>query len=425
MSVRIYNVIKNSPADKKKVRAGDLLLSINGNFIKDVLDYEFYLAEGTSVFAVQSSGSDRVITFRLKENRESGLEFETYLMDDKRSCRNNCIFCFIDQLPPGLRESLYFKDDDDRLGFLFGNYITLTNLHRDDIDRIIRMRISPVNISLHTTDRRLRASMMGNDKAGDTLEYIDILDNAGIDMNFQLVLCPGINDGDNLRQTLRHLGLLGHVRSIACVPVGLTCHRQELYKLRPYDKTASTEAVEIISEFNASIGRTLAYAADELYLRSETPLPSAEHYGDFDQYENGVGMLSLFEQQFAEELAESDKVGRSGTISVITGMAAKDFISRLCRSINAPNLNIKIQAIENRLFGESITVSGLVAGRDIIEQTIGCGLGQEVLIPRNMLDYTGRLFVDGMTIEQLSQELSAEVTVVDTDGAEFVRAIIG
>ncbi|MDR2559305.1 MAG: DUF512 domain-containing protein [Oscillospiraceae bacterium] len=361
--MKIINVIKNSPADKAGIKAGSRLVSINGQNIHDCLDYMFY-------------GDD------------FGLEFETYLMDEERHCNNKCVFCFIDQLPPrissdtqgGLRETLYFKDDDSRLSFLQGNYISLTNLTERDVERIIKMKLS-MNVSVHTTDKALRCEMIGNKNAGEVLEYLYRMAKAGVELNCQVVICPGINDGAYLKKTLADLTAM-NVNSIACVPVGLTKYRENLTPLRPFNKESANAALEIINSFGFADGVT-PYASDELYLLAERELPPYEHYGDFPQYENGVGMLRLLEHEFARAVCNRPVTARCcRKKSIATGVSAAPFIKELVKKSSA---NVQVYAIKNDFFGHSVTVAGLITGQDLINQLRSCDLGEELLIPTAML----------------------------------------
>ena len=321
MAVRIGEIVKGSIAQKKKIGAGDVLISINGNEINDVLDYRFYINDTKLLLSLKTAdGKSRLAVIHKDEFEDIGLEFETYLMDKQRSCKNKCIFCFIDQLPKGLRKSLYFKDDDSRLSFLFGNYITLTNLTDAEAERIIKMHISPVNISVQTMNPDLRVKMMANPKAGDSLKYLHKFVKAEIAINTQLVLCPKINDGKELERSLSELGALyPSVQSIAAVPVGLSDHREGLYPLKPYTKETAREVIGIIDKFNNKFkeehGEIIAYAADEFYLKAELPMPDADYYNGFPQLENGVGMWALLESEFNEALDECDiKRARKGNI---------------------------------------------------------------------------------------------------------------
>lgn len=430
MAVRIVSVAKHSPAARHFIKAGDKLLSINGNEIRDILDYRFYIDDDEIILEIEKeSGKRRTVKMH---GGDPGLEFETYLMDKQRSCANNCIFCFIDQLPQGLRDSLYFKDDDSRLSFFFGNYITLTNIGQKDVDRIIKMHISPVNISVHTTNPELRVKMMGNPRAGKVLEYINQLAEAGIKMNTQLVLCPGYNDGEELSRSLRDLGALyPAVQSIACVPVGLTCCRDGLTPLAPFTKEQANDVLSRINIYNDEFlcynNMNIAFAADEFYLKASQPMPGEERYGDFLQLENGVGLWTLLKKEVMQELEDYTFSGGKRNVSVATGEAAYPLIKELCERIceKSAGLSVNVIKVPNILFGEMITVAGLICGNDFYEALKDKDLGEELLIPAVSLRREGDMFLDDVTVEELSEKLGIKVTPVHNDGAEFVNKISG
>lgn len=432
MSVIVKNIVKNSPAYKTGIKAGDTLVSLNGNEIMDVLDYRFYENDTKITLCfLNAKGKQITKTVKKAEYDELGLEFETYLMDRQRSCKNKCIFCFIDQLPCGMRESLYFKDDDSRLSFLFGNYITLTNITEHEIERIIKMHISPINISVHTTNPALRVRMMKNKNAGEVLKIIDRLNEAGINMNCQLVLCPGINDGKELERSLNDLGTKEHIKCIAAVPVGLTKYREGLEKLEPYTKKTATEVLNIIDKAAAlnmeRYGEQRVYAADEFYLKAEREIPTASHYGDFLQLENGVGLWALFKNDVMEALEQYEGTPNPRKISIATGVAAYPLLIELCESVTAkyPQIAVDVYKIENNFFGSKITVAGLVTGGDIIEQLKGKDLGEALYIPSSMLRHENDRFLDDVTVEQLEKELNITLITVNNDGYEFIDKILG
>ncbi len=431
MSVIVSNVIKNSPAYKIGLQSGDTLVSLNNNAIIDVLDYRFYQNEKKVVVEfINFSGKLCKKTVKKSETEELGLEFETYLMDKQKSCKNKCVFCFIDQLPKGLRESLYFKDDDSRLSFLFGNYITLTNVTEHEIDRIIKMHISPVNISVHTTNPELRVRMMRNKTAGEVLSIIDRLNDAGIVMNCQLVLCPGMNDGDELRRTLNDLITKENIRCIAAVPVGLTKYRDNLEKLIPFDKEKAGDTLDIIDEFGKKCiekyGERRVYGADEFYILAEREMPSAEFYGDFLQLENGVGLWSLLYSEATEAIKETVYQGSPKTVSIATGVAAYPLIKNIAKMIeeHSNGLKCNVYEIKNEFFGENITVAGLITGNDIINQLKGKELGEKLLIPSVMLRHENDMFLDNVTVEELENTLNINVVPVNNDGYELVDAVL-
>ena len=431
--VTVTEVARRSKAARRGVRVGDILVSINGHAIRDVLDYRFYLAEERLTLVLRRGEKTIEKKIRKEVYDDIGLGFETPLMDKKRCCANGCIFCFIDQLPKGMRESLYFKDDDARLSFLHGNYVTLTNLSDEDIDRIIAMHISPINVSVHTTNPELRVRMMRNKNAGRVLSYLDRLAAAGITIRAQIVLCRGINDGEELMRSMHDLGALyPALDSVSVVPAGLTAHREGLYPLTAYTKEEAADVIAMVESFARShyerCGSRLIYAADELYLRAELPIPKEDEYEGYPQIENGVGMLRSFYEEATLCLQNAEEKERSPrTVSVATGVAAAPLLGEIAEEAAKKhgNLTSHIYKIENRWFGESITVSGLLTGHDIAEQLAGRELGEVLLLPRNTLRAEGDLFLCGMSPEELSEKLSVKIVFIGEDGAEFAAALLG
>ena len=432
MAVVIASVQEHSIAAKKKIAAGDMLTAINGHEIEDVLDYRFYLFEPRLTLSLKTSaGKTRTVRIRKSEDEDIGLEFETYLMDRQHTCRNNCIFCFIDQMPPGMRDTLYFKDDDSRLSFLFGNYITLTNLTEHEVERIIAMHISPINISVHTTNPELRCRMMNNRFAGDTLSLLRRFADAGIRMDCQLVICPEWNDGDELLRSMRDLAALGPaVESVAVVPVGLTKYREGLTPLRPFTEQESRDVIEMVTRFGdeqlAKTDNRLFYPADEWYIQANRPIPEEDFYGEMSQLENGVGLVALLRAQFADALSACDIKRAVGTDTVLaTGVAAASVLTELVRTActAVDNVSARVIAIKNDFFGESITVAGLVTGVDLSRQLQGVPC-ERVLIPDCMLRHEGDRFLDDVTPEQLAAELGVKVEVISTDGAALFEALM-
>lgn len=419
MAVKIISVHPDGPAYAAGIKAGEMLVSINGNEIVDILDYRFYETNSHLTIELQDADNQkRKVSIRKGEYESIGLEFETYLMDKQHSCRNQCIFCFIDQLPKGMRESLYFKDDDSRLSFLFGNYITLTNLSEHEINRIIEMHISPINVSVHTTNPELRVKMMHNRFAGEALKILKRFAQAEIKINCQLVLCPGINDGKELRRTLTDLGeMCPSVQSIAAVPVGLTCHRENLFPLRTFQKEEAEAVIDLIQEFGDSFaqkwGDRIVYPADEFYQIAGRPIPDAAFYGDFAQLENGVGLIASLKQEFYDALEMVKFPVRARHISSVTGMAAYPFLCGLLDELRRKCDTVKwdIYPIPNDFFGHTIDVTGLVTGGDIIRRLRGKDLGEALLVPSVMLRHEGDLFLDGVSVADVERELHIRLSV--------------
>ena len=437
--VKICAVEQGSRAARVGVLAGDTLVAINGNGIEDVLDYRFYLAESKVTLSLLRNGAPLEVSIKKDVYDDIGLEFETPLMDKKRSCANRCIFCFIDQLPRGLRPSLYFKDDDARLSFLHGNYVTLTNLRDRDIDRIIKMHISPVNVSVHTTNPALRVEMMKNRRAGEVLSYLERLAEAGIRLCCQIVLCRGINDGEELTRSMRDLAALSPaVSSVSVVPAGLTRYREGLYPLTPHTGEECAKIVAQVTAFGdeclKKYGNRIFCAADELYLKAGLPLPEEDYYGDYEQIENGVGMLRSLMADFATEMDYLEDYLGDGYekrlprhVSVATGKAAAPTLRLLASTLEkrVNGLTASVYEIENRFFGSEITVAGLLTGRDMAEQLQGKPLGDELLIPATTLRAEGDLFLCGMTPAELSDALGVPVTPTKGEGAPLLAALLG
>lgn len=429
--VTIMSVIPGSVAEKCGILPGDILVKINDNPINDVLDYMYYAAESSLNLELQRNTDIIDVDVFKNEYDDLGLEFETFLMDCKQSCRNKCVFCFIDQMPPGMRETLYFKDDDARLSFLQGNYVTLTNLEQKDIDRIIKMKLN-INVSVHTTNPELRVKMMNNRFAGEKLEYIRQLAENGIMLNCQIVCCPGLNDGDELRRSLSDLGqLMPNISSMAVVPVGLSRFREGLYPLTSFTKETAGETIDIIEEFQAEFlekfGTRTVYPSDEFYLIAERELPQADCYEDYPQYENGVGMLRSLIEEFEDALENTEYNGQKRNISIATGYSAFDTIKTLAEMAEArfPELRCRVYAIRNDFFGETITVAGLITGQDLISQLSGKELGDDLLISSSMLRSGSDVFLDDLTVPEVSQKLGVSVTATNNDGYDLLEAMLG
>lgn len=434
--VKITSVEKNSRAYKCGIVAGDILLAINKNEINDVLDYRFYLTDRQVEISLLRDGNEYTVSMKKGEYDDIGLEFETPLMDKKHSCKNKCIFCFIDQNPEGLRESLYFKDDDSRLSFIHGNYVTLTNMTQQDVDRIIKMRMSPINISVHTTNPDLRVKMMKNKHSGEVLKYLNDFASAGLSMCGQIVLCKGVNDGEELKRSMSDLSALyPSMSSVAIVPAGLTKFRDKLYPLTDFTAEEAAEIIDMINEFGDAHkkkhGTRLFYAADEFYLKAGREIPDADYYEEYSQIENGVGMIRSCSDEFGMAIADAEEFleSRDQTrwVSLVTGVASypmiKEQIDKLC--LICPGLNVNIYKITNNFFGESITVSGLLTGKDIYDQLKDKPLGDELLIPQNCLRHGEDVFLCGMTVEELSEKLNVTVKTSGSDGYELCEAILG
>ena len=432
--VKITDVLPRSRAERAGIMTGDILLSVNSHPINDVLDYRFYLTERSVEIKVSRDGEEKTFTIVKSEYDDIGLDFGTPLMDKKHKCENKCIFCFIDQNPKGLRDSLYFKDDDSRLSFLHGNYITLTNLRDADIDRIIEMHMSPVNVSVHTTDPELRRMMMKNKRAGEVLSYLDRLADAGITLRGQVVLCKNVNDGKNLDRTMRDLAkLYPAMDSVSIVPAGLTAYRDGLYPLEDFTPDEYAAVIKQVTDFadecEEKYGARIFYAADEMYIKSGAELPPYEKWGDFTQIENGVGMLASFEHELTTALAmlTDDDRRISRRVTVATGEAAYRFICDQTERITkeVPGLSVKVRMIKNNFFGGHVTVTGLITATDLEDQLAGEDLGEELILSSNMLRAEGDMFLDSKTPADLEKALGTKVTFSDPDGGAYLWALLG
>ncbi|MEG0852888.1 MAG: DUF512 domain-containing protein [Angelakisella sp.] len=430
MAVTIQSVEKGSPAWKKGITAGEQLVAINGNVITDVLDYRFYMTDTHLTVELLKDGTPRVVKVQKDEYDDLGLDFETYLMDRQHHCKNKCVFCFVDQLPKGLRETLYFKDDDSRMSFFFGSYVTLTNMTEEEVRRIIKMRISPINISIHTTNPELRVKMLANPNAAGSLRYVSMLTEAGIKVNTQLVLCPGMNDGEEMRSSLYDLEkLYPNLQSIALVPVGLTKHREGLYPLRPMTRDEARANLAIAEQFGSEMlekhGSRIAFPADELFVIAELPIPEADFYEEFEQLDDGVGIYSLLRKEFLEELeyAEGDELPRE--VSIACGTAAQPLLRALIDNMKTkyPNVTVQIYGVVNRLFGDTVNVSGLLCGSDLAEGLAGKRLGSKVILPSVMLRHEADRFLDDTTPQWLSEQLGVPVDVRESGGLSLFEAI--
>lgn len=430
MAVKISGTEKGSPAQRYGLK-GCTLLSIDGHEINDMLDYEFYSSGEALELAVMKDGALCYLSVQKKEYEPLGCNFDSYLIDQKHSCKNKCVFCFIDQMPKGLRETLYFKDDDERLSFLFGNYVTLTNLSEREVERIKTMHISPINISVHTVNPELRVAMMKNKHAGDVLRYIDEFAKAYIQMNCQLVLCRGINDGDELKKSLEKLtALYPAVQSIAAVPSGLTKYREGLYPLEPYDKQTAIEVLGILEEYGEQCykrhGVRIVYPSDEWYLLAEREIPPREFYDSFCQLENGVGMWRMLHDEFMEALEETRAPLLPKKIDLATGELAYPLICRLANAMQGKMRNVKIEVheIKNEFFGGNVTVAGLITGTDLIKQLKGKLSSRTLGIPEVMLREERDKFLDDVTVKELERELGVRVRIMPQRGDDLVQALL-
>ncbi len=429
--VAITGVIPNSPAARAGIADGDVLVSLNGHGVRDVLDYMFYAAETQLHLVLERNGEQFACEIEKDEYDDLGLSFESYLMDQKMHCRNQCVFCFIDQMPPGMRETLYFKDDDARLSFLQGNYVTLTNMTQEDIDRIIRMKLN-INVSVHTTNPELRCKMMNNRFAGEKLDYLWQMARAGIRLNCQIVLCPTLNDGEELRRTLTDLGkMLPNLQSVAVVPVGLSKFREGLYPLTPFDKASAAAALDLIAEFQTKFleeyGTRTVFPSDEFFLLAEREIPEGAYYEDYSQYENGVGMLRSLADEFHAAMEDAQPQSLPRTVSIATGCSAYTFLKELLSQAEQKwnGLSSHVYPIRNDFFGESITVTGLITGQDLIAQLKDKPLGDELLLSSSMIRRDSDVFLDDVTIGDVEDALGVKIRLVPNDGYELLDAILG
>ena len=430
MSTIITSVDRHSPAEHAGIHVGEQLLTINGHPIVDVLDYRFYGYDPVSHIQLKTpDGQERSLTLRKAEGQDLGLNFDTYLMDEMRSCANHCVFCFVDQMPPGMRQTLYFKDDDARLSFLLGNYITLTNLTEREAQRIIDLHISPINVSVHATDPQLHCTMLGNKDAARSLDYIKAFCKAGIVMNGQIVVCPGWNDGDQLRRTLRDL-TEWEFSSCSIVPVGITKYRKGLAKLRPVDADGARDIIAIAEAFGQEnlrrFGTRRFFCADELFLRAGMELPQEDYYEGYRQLENGVGMLRSLEQDFLSAMRMEEHGEAPSPFTIATGTAAAPFMTYLLEQARAyfPALRGRVIAVENDFFGHTIDVAGLLTGQDLSAQLRRVPELGRVLLPLHMLRHGENVFLDDYTVERLSAELGCPVQIVGIDGGDLLDAML-
>lgn len=429
---RITEVEPASIAEECGLEPGDRIGAINGHEIEDFFDYQYYIEDEFLKVEVLTKEKELcMLEIEKEEDEDLGLSFESFLMDEYTSCCNKCVFCFIDQMPPGMRDTLYFKDDDSRLSFLQGNYITLTNMKEKDMDRVIRYHLSPINISVHTTNPTLRCEMLHNRFAGDILEKIRRFSEAGIRMNSQIVLCKGINDGKELDRTIEELGeFLPYMESLSVVPVGLTKYREKLPKLEPFTKEDARTVLEQIQgwqkHFQQKYNTSFVHASDEWFILAEKAFPPEEYYEGFGQLENGVGMMRLLISEVEERLSQLQGDNKERTVSVATAKLAFPTIQKLAEQVTEkfPNIHIYVYCIENIFFGERITVTGLLTGQDIIKQLKGKPLGEVLLLPCNVLKAEEDIFLDDISLCGLSESLQVPVNIIQSEGQDFVNKII-
>ncbi|MFL0247065.1 DUF512 domain-containing protein [Candidatus Clostridium stratigraminis] len=430
MKNKIVKVSPTSLAEEIDLEIGDRLISINGTEIKDIIDYKFLMADENIVLEIEKAdGEVWEIEVEKEYDEDLGVEFENSILDNARSCSNNCLFCFIDQLPKGMRETLYFKDDDSRLSFLQGNFVTLTNMKDEDIDRIIRYRISPINVSVHTTNPELRVKMLNNRFAGNIYERLQKLANAHIDINCQIVLVPGINNGEELISTTEDLfKLYPAIRNVAVVPIGATKFREGLFKVTLFDKERSLKEIYSIKKLQdkyiKEIGSPFVRLSDEFYVLANLEIPDKDFYGSLEQLEDGIGMIRMFRDNITSSLPNLGKVSK-GSFTIITGALAFNEINAAANKIMKYNSSIKLEVakIANKLFGETITVAGLLTGKDIIEQTRNLTLGEFVLIPQNMLRGGEEIFLDDITVKELEKTINRKIIICDYTGEDLIELI--
>lgn len=433
----IKQVLPGSIAEELEITPGDRLIEVNQQRIADIFDYQYYIEdEYVELLIEKPHGEQWLLEVDKDEDEDIGIVFDSGLMDEYRTCHNQCIFCFIDQMPKGMRETLYFKDDDSRLSFLQGNYVTLTNMSDYDLDRIIRYRLSPINISFQTMNPSLRCKMLNNRFAGEALKKVDRLFEAGITMNGQIVLCKGVNDGEELTFSIQEMQkYIPCLESVSVVPVGLSKYREGLYPLEPFTKEDAKEVLKIIHGFQAKFfkdhGMHFIHASDEWYILAQEELPAEENYDGYLQLENGVGMLRLLINEFKAALEEAVKLKeqfhKRKTVSLATGRLAYPYLKEMAAQMmkEFPGLIIQVFAIRNDFFGEMITVSGLLTGQDIVRQLKGKDLGERLLLPINVLRSGEEVFLDDMTLEELEKALQVKADIVKSSGYDLVRTILG
>lgn len=429
----VKSLMPGGIGEEMGIEPGDKLLAINGNEIQDVFDYYYYEESEELLLLIEKpDGEQWELEIEKDEDESLGIEFDQSLMDEYRSCRNKCMFCFIDQMPKGMRETLYFKDDDSRLSFLQGNYITLTNMSDHDVERIVKYRLEPINISFQTTNPELRCKMLHNRFAGDALKKVDILYQGQIEMNGQIVLCKGVNDKEELERTIRDLtGYLPYLKSVSVVPVGLTKYRDGLYPLEPFTKEDAKEVLSVIHRWQEKIykeyGMHMIHAGDEWYVLAEEEVPEEERYDGYLQLENGVGMMRLLFNEVQEALSKVTGDDRTREISLATGYLMYPYIGKILEEIRKkfPNITTHLYAIRNEFFGERITVSGLITGGDLMKQLKDKPLGERLLLPCNMLKIGEPVFLDDFTLQEVEDSLQVKTDIIKSSGQDLLDAVIG
>ncbi|MBU5677320.1 DUF512 domain-containing protein [Alkaliphilus sp. MSJ-5] len=426
----ISKVYSGSIAEEVGIQVGDELLKINSHEIEDIIEYKYYLAdEYLEVEILKTDGEHWIVEVDKEYDEDLGIEFENPIIDQAKSCRNKCVFCFIDQLPPNMRQSLYFKDDDSRLSFLQGNYITLTNMSEEDINKIIKYRISPINISVHTTNGELRKKMLNNRFAGNILNILTRLAENNIEMNCQIVLCPDLNDREELDNTIKDLGNLSYsIGSVAVVPVGLTAYREGLHKMDPFNKETASYTIDQVQKwqkkFKSSIGRNFVHVSDEFYVLADRDFPNYESYEGFPQLENGVGLSTKFKYEFYQYLRRLPiALKRPKHITVATGTAAYKLIKTMCDDLTEKigNLKVEVICVENKFFGGHVSVSGLITGQDIYNTLKDKYLGDKILIPESMMKAEEEIFLDDYTVTLLEEKLGVPIQVCEVEGKKFIQ----
>lgn len=429
-NIVVKSVANESIAQEAGIEEGDILLKINGSPVEDLIEYRYLTSDENLVIEVLKKDNEQwEIEIEKDPEEDLGIDFDDPFLNSPRRCSNSCVFCFIDQLPKGMRDTLYFKDDDSRLSFLQGNFVTLTNMSEKDIERIIKYKISPINVSVHTTNPELRVKMLNNKHAGRIMELLEKLSSSGIYMNCQIVLCPGINDGKELERTLKDLyTMYPNIGNVAIVPVGITKHRQHLRHLQGFDKDSAFNVVKMMEplqeHFSKQDGNIFARLADEFYIMADVPLPEYNHYDDFEQLEDGIGMIRYFESAISEALEFDTSNGEGKQIAMVTGVSAANMLKdSLTKIEKAMNVKINVYPIVNDFFGEKITVTGLITAGDIIKQVKGKLKEDTVLISSSMLKANEDIFLDDVTVKELENELGAKIVVCSYTGDDFIDKI--